>query len=226
MKQRTARVVLCSIVVAALLMAGAAWTDESAATTQKKPASEQAPATPVTPQVPSNTSPLLSGPSQQPAASGQAQTIPVIPQLPSSPGPIIPLPPQQPAPQYYYAPPVQQYYAPVAPPVAPQYSGQWVWDAAAQTWVWQVIVPPPTYYYWSPSPYPYWGWPPGRYTFTPNPAFPNSINGMFWATPQQPPMAFKPGEGPQFPWLPRQPATAPTRTEENPSSARETAPGK
>jgi hypothetical protein len=200
----------CGIAIAGTLLAAAAWAEETgpAAEKQQKPESQTQPV-PVAPQMPSGIYQIAPAPLQPPPA-GPMQAIPVVPQMPSNTSQMIPAP-QQPAPQYYYAPQPQQYYV----PAAPQYYGQWAWDPTAGAWVWQIIVvPPPTYYYWPPYPY----WPPGRYTFTPNPDYRNTITGMMFAPPPQAPMTFKPGEGAQFPWLPQKPAeeqkpSTPTRSE-------------
>ena len=218
MKHRTT-VVLSSIAIAGLVLSTGAWGEDTDATAQKQQASKtQTQSPPATPQMPSGIIEIVPAPPQQPP-SGLSQPIPVVPQMPSSPTQVIPLPPQQAAPQYYYAPPAQQYYT----PAAPQYYGQWVWDPAAGAWVWQIlVVPPPTYYYWPPYPY----WPPGKYTFTPNPDFRNTISGMFWAPPPQPPMAFKPGEGAQFPWLPKKPADEQTPPKPTTSEKRKPAPAR
>ncbi|UCH33307.1 MAG: hypothetical protein JSV65_12075 [Armatimonadota bacterium] len=92
--------------------------------------------------------------------------------------------------------------------IEPQRPGRWVWDPATGARYWEPIILPPPYYV-HPGRYAYWHvkpYPPGPWTFVPNPDFDKTIYGMLFLPQRPPDMAFKPGEGPQFPWLPREPA--------------------
>jgi len=88
-----------------------------------------------------------------------------------------------------------------------QYGGQWLWDPVTGGLVWvapPTPVYPPFYYPYGVYLYPSWLGP-GPYTFVPNPGYDQTITGMLFAQPQIK-QTFPPGIGPQFPWLPPQPA--------------------
>ena len=154
----------------------------------------------------------------QPAGAQQAQqeqtTIPqpAAPQSQTTAVPAPPPPPPPPPPQGFGTATSQnvtpqmagQAQAPV-PNAVMQYPGQWLWDPYAGVWYWQILIPPPVYYV-TPYPYgyPYWWhgpyYPPGKWTYTPNPNYRNTITGMLLLPPQEPTGQFKPGQSPTFPW--------------------------
>jgi len=134
------------------------------------------------------------------------------------------------------SPGVAQPAAPLHPSPAlvilePQYPGRWAWDPVAGTWYWQLIVAPPSYVvysypYWPAYWYPHWIVPPrprGRYTFTPNPDYENTISGMLFLPPKEPPMTFQPGESPAFPWARSKPTQG--QNQASGSKARPSQPG-
>ena len=142
----------------------------------------------------------------------QEQTPAPQPAAPQSQTTAVPAPPPPPPPQGFgtvtsqNATPqtARQAQAPVPNPVM-QYPGQWLWDPYAGVWYWQILIPPPVYYVTPyPSGYPYWWhgpyYPPGKWTFTPNPNYRNTITGMLLLPPQEPSGQFKPGQSPTFPW--------------------------
>lgn len=185
MKPRMKMLGLC--VVAIAIVISAAWAaDETTARASSQPAAVQA-------------QQEQTMPPQQAAPQNQTNAVPPPPPPP---------PPRAPATatRQSVTPPraPQHQHEPVASDLTLQY-GQWLWDPYAGVWYFQPLIPPPVYYvtpwpygslHWWPSPV----FPPGKWTYIPNPDYPNTITGMLLLPPQPLPGQFKPGQSPTFPW--------------------------